>query len=115
MTRIGCMRCGTHVGTVTKRADLPDQAMLCDRCARLLRQSRQLEAMLGLPVEVTPRESHVEVGGRTFMLDETRVDYPLVEDDGPTNAFWAGPGPMPEAFRRAGLIDFHEESDNDNQ
>jgi hypothetical protein len=35
-----------------------------------------------------------------------------MRDDGPTNAFWTGPGPMPEALRRAGLVDMSEgESD----
>jgi hypothetical protein len=107
------MRCGSFDGTANHRADLPDQAMLCDRCARLIRRARKLEAMLGQPVEVEARESHVEVEGRTYRLDETAMGLPLVKDDGPTNPFWAGPGPMPEAFRAAGWIDPMEETDDE--
>lgn len=113
--RIGCMGCGTFEGQIAHRADLPDKAMLCDRCARLHRRGRRLSRVLGVEVEVNTKESDVEVDGYTYVTDESRPGDPRVRDDGPTNAFWAGPGPMPDALRRAGLIDPHEDDDDDQQ
>lgn len=52
-----------------------------------------------------PTKRYVDVHGR--MIELTSDGFATsMRDDGPTNAFWAGPpGTMPKALRDVGLID----------
>jgi hypothetical protein len=69
------------------------------------------------PSDPDHHDSHYEdMAGKLIEFRHERRSLPTLtmRDDGPSNAFWAGPGPMPEALRAAGLIDPTEDDDDDD-
>jgi hypothetical protein len=58
-----------------------------------------------------PNHHYDDMSGKLIEFTHDGITLRM-RDDGLTNAFWAGPGPMPEALRRAGLIDPAEDDDD---